>query len=346
MSVLARAGAGALRAPAIKWPVQTGVGLLLVALIALPLGAERLFSEFYVDLATKIYIYGLFLLSFDLLAGYTGLVSFGHALFFGLGAYVAALTLLHVVGSFWAGLATALVAAFLVAVPVGFLAIRTRGVYFVFITLAFAELFYLIAFHWLPVTGGENGLTRIPPAALGPQGLVLDRPVRSYYLALASLVAGYVLCRALVTSPFGHVLVGIRENQERMEFMGYDVARVKRRVFVLSGMLAAAAGALFAAYQRFVSPDVMHWLTSADAVVMTWLGGVGTLVGPVLGAAVVIYVGNVLSSLTEHWMILMGGVYVAFVLFSPRGIVGLAQQAARRWSAGRQARSGERQADP
>lgn len=317
--------------PVAPWPARAGIGLLLALLLAFPLGGERLFSGFYVDLATKIYIYGLFLLSYDLLAGYTGLVSFGHALFFGLGAYVTALTLLHVTASLWAALAASLVAALLVAIPIGFLAIRTRGVYFVFITLAFAELFYLIAFHWLPVTGGENGLTRIPAAALGPPGLALDSPARNYYLALACLVGGYLLSRALVTSPFGHVLVGVRENEERMEFMGYHVMQVKRRAFVLSGLLAGAAGALLASYQRFVSPDVMHWLTSADAVVMTWLGGVGTLVGPVVGGAVVIYVGNLLSSLTEHWMILMGGIYVAFVLFSPRGIVGLAQQGMQRW---------------
>ena len=296
--------------------------LLLFLLVpwAVSLG---LFSSFYINLITKIFIYAIFLLGFDLLAGYTGLVSFGHAMFFGLGAYTSGLTLVHLAPSLLLGIVLSLVLCSLVGVVVGFLSIRTQGVYFIFITLAFAQFFRLVAFHWSALTGGENGLPGIPADTF----LGIDRAANYYYFVFAVLVLCYILARRIVASPFGHTLVGIRENEERMKFLGYNVDHYKWASFVISGAFGGLAGALFAHSQRYVSTDLFNWLTSADVIIMTWLGGVGTLIGPMLGGGIVIFFKNFFSSwMAENWLMIMGFVYVLLVLFSPRGLMGLVER--------------------
>lgn len=303
---------------------------VLLILVFLPVVANLgLFSTFYITLTTKIFIFCILLLGFDLLAGYTGMVSFGHAMFFGLGAYTAALSLLYIAPDIWLAIGIAVASCLLVGVVVGFLSIRTHGVYFIFITLAFAQFFYLAAFHWIAVTGGDNGLPGIPSSNLLGNLIPIDLGDRTnfYYFAFVFVILSYIVCRRIVNSPFGRTLVGIRENQERMQFLGYNVARYKWAAFIISGGFGGLAGALFAHQQNYVSAELLHWLTSAEVIIMTWLGGVGTLIGPMLGGAIVIFFEDFFSSwMADNWLMIMGFVYVMFVLFSPRGLMGIIEK--------------------
>ncbi len=316
-----------------KLPFALGWIPVLLLLLLLPLGAElQLFSNFYINLFTKIFIFSVLLLGYDLLAGFTGMVSFGHAMFFGLGAYTTGLILIHSQALFglppeltiWLGMLMSVLLCAVVGMIVGFLSIRTHGVYFIFITLAFAQFFHSVAFHWSDVTGGENGLPGIKASTF----LGIDHQTNYYYFVLAVLLLCYMLIRRVVNSPFGRTLVGIKENEQRMQFLGYNVRRYKWAAFVLSGSISGLAGALLAQQQLFVSTDLFHWLMSAEVIIMTWLGGVGTLIGPMLGGAIVIFFEDFFSSwMADNWLMIMGFVYVMFVLFSPRGLIGLIEKA-------------------
>jgi branched-chain amino acid transport system permease protein len=299
--------------------------LLFFAVAALlPLGVDRFYSAFYLRFGTEMLIWGLFALSVDLIMGYTGLVSLGPAAFFGLGAYAGAITLLQLTNSIWLALLVSALLCGIVAWTIGYLAIRIKGVYFAMITLAFAQMFYEIAFRWKDLTGGSDGLTGVPDPVIGipPYTLSLGDSYVLFYFTLALVVAVYYFCVRVVNSPFGRVLQAIRDNEERAEFLGYPVRVYKRRAFVLSGVIGGLSGALFALL-RFVDPSVLHWLTSAEVLVMTLLGGIGTLYGPVLGAIAFLFSRDLISSYTEHWQLILGVIFVGFVIFSPQGMVGL-----------------------
>lgn len=291
----------------------------------LPLGvAAKIYSTFYLRFGTELLILGLFALSVDIIMGYTGLVSLGPAAFFGIGAYGGALTLLKLANSIWLALAIVLILSWVVAWLIGYLSIRIRGVYFAMLTLAFAEMFHELAFNWQSFTGGSDGLTGVPRPEIGisPYVVSLGNPYIFFYFVLAVLTVVYYACVRLVNSPFGRVLQAIRDNEERAEFIGYDVRIFKRRSFVISGIIGGLSGSLFALL-RFVDPDVLHWFISAEALVMNLFGGMGTLYGPVIGAIVFLFSKDLISSYTEHWRLILGVIFVGFVLYSPRGIVGL-----------------------
>lgn len=301
---------------------------VLLLLVLLPLGSPALFSDYYLDLFTKVLIFGIMLLGFDILAGYTGLVSLGHALFFGLGGYAAAFTINHLSTNLAPVLLVALAAALIVGLFVGFFSTQTKDIFFVFLTLAFAQFFYLAAFNMTTITGGDNGIS-IAKATIGIPGLwetQIHRPYGFYYLVLVFFAATYVLCRRVINSPFGKVLVAIRENEERVSYLGYNIRKIKIKSFMISACLAAVAGVLFGAYQDFVSPGMLHWSLSGDLILMSVLGGMGTLVGPVLGGAIIILLGDELSSLTENWMIFIGFFFVLMIIFAPSGVVGIASK--------------------
>lgn len=303
--------------------------LVLAALLALPLGAGSLYSDFYLSLAVRVFAFVILLLGFDLLAGYGGLISFGHAMFFGAGAYAAALTLKHLTTSVWAALGAAIVVSAALALLVGYLSLRAREIYFVFLTFAFAQFAYHVVNSW-EWAGAANGLPGIPPPSLWITGRLpvdLDRRAVFYYFALGLAAAAFLVARRIAGSAFGRVLVGIRENEERARFLGYDVTRCLRRAFVISGVFAGAGGALLASFQSFVAPTYFHWSVSGEVLLMALLGGMGTLVGPMAGAAFVIVLGDFLSSwLAERWLLVMGLIYVACVLFSPTGFAGIARR--------------------
>jgi branched-chain amino acid transport system permease protein len=309
-----------------------GVGAAVVGLLAVvPFGVEVFYSQYALTILSEVLIWALFALSLDFVMGYAGLVSLGHALFYGSGAYAAMLALIHVSPSAFVALAVAVVVCGLVAWVIGYLSIRVSGVYFAMITLAFAQLFYNAVFKF-DFTGGSDGLFGADVVyGLGGLAVELDEVAESipllgdealfYYFLLAVVVGSYLLARRIMRAPFGSVLQSIRESERRTEFVGYDVTAYKRRAFVVSGALAGLAGGLFAVHNAYVAPSLLHWINSGEVIVMTVLGGMGTLYGPMLGAGVYIGFEDVLSSYTDQWQLVLGTLFVAFVIFLPRGLV-------------------------
>jgi len=294
-------------------------------LVLLPLASPTFIAEYYLDLLTKVLIFGIALLGYDILAGYTGLVSLGHALFFGLGGYCAAFTINNYSTNLVPALVVALFFTLIIGLVVGYFSTQTKDIFFVFLTLAFAQFFYLAAFNLTTITGGDNGIT-IRKVTLGLPQLWesgVPRPVGFYYLTLFFFFLTYAICRKVVNSPFGKVLEAIRENEERVSFLGYNVRLLKIKSYMISISLTAVAGVLFATYQNFVSPGMLYWVISGDFILMSVLGGMGTLIGPVIGGAIVLILGDWLSSLTENWMIFIGTFFVLIIIFAPGGVVGL-----------------------
>jgi branched-chain amino acid transport system permease protein len=307
------------RSPVMRW-------VLLLALILLVIFPFLPFSYALVVL-TEVLIFGLFAMSLDLLLGYTGLVSFGHAAFFGIGAYVAGIVGMNIGPQIYFTFPAAIGAATLTALVIGYFSIRTSGVYFLMITLAFSQMIYAAAFK-APFTGGSNGLAGIPRPTLG-FGPSFSDATGFYYLVLALFLISYWMLSRVVAAPFGRSLRGIKENESRMRAVGYAVQKYKLTAFVIAGAFAGAAGALRASFYFFVAPDTLYWTTSGTALVMVIIGGAGTLLGPVLGAALVLVLQNLISSYTERWPLLLGAIFILFVLRVPNGIIGLAEQAQR-----------------
>jgi branched-chain amino acid transport system permease protein len=280
-------------------------------------------ATFYTELVTKIMIMSIFALSLDLLVGYTGLVSFGHAAFFGIGAYTLAL-LAPKAGpaSLWLTLPAAVAAAGAAAFAVGVFVLRTRGVYFIMVTLAFAQMFYFV-FHDTEIGGGSDGrYVNFKPAAslAGFEPFDLGEPVQAFYFVLAALALVFVFLRLLLRSPFGRALQGIRANEQRMRSLGFPVFRYKLASFTLAGALAGLAGYLSAAQFGFVNPEIASWHQSGNVLLMVILGGAGTPYGPIAGAFGLVMLEELFSSLTKHWQLWLGSAIVLLVLFLPGGL--------------------------
>lgn len=298
-----------------------GLGVL-VLLLAAPFGLP----VFAMTLLTELVILGLFAMSLDLMVGYTRLVSFGHAAAYGFGAYASGYMLLHTDLPLPFAVVLAASLAGVVAIGVGWVCTMATGVSFAMLTLAFAQLLYAIAFKWTSVTGGSDGLAGIPRRA-GPFGIeALTTKTGFYYFALACLIGSFCLCRALVASPFGAVLRGIRENEPKAVALGYNTRLYKIAVVALAYALGALAGALYAPFAGFANTELLFWLLSGQALIMVIVGGSGTLIGPILGAAFFMLLEHQLSSYTEAWAMFFGLVFIAFVLFAPQGIWGLATE--------------------
>ena len=261
------------------------LGLMLVGLLLVPLSGERC----YIQYASRIMIMAIFAMSLDLLVGYTGLVSLGHALYYGIAGYVLALVGGGAAVSLWWSLPGAMLVSALAALGVGALALRTRGIYFVMATLAFAQMLYFFIRHSEYFGGADGKRLNARPtlSLLGWTPLDLDKPLQRYYLTLALAAATYVLLRTVLRSAFGHVLVGIRDNEPRMRSLGFPTLRYKLACFVLAGALAGLAGYLSVVQDAIVNPEQLGWHRSAEALAMVILGGRGTLAGPALGAGAV-----------------------------------------------------------
>jgi len=299
----------------------------LVVLIALP----AVLSSYQVGLLTKMLIFGIFAMSLDLLLGYAGLPSLGHAAYFGVAAYTVGLLSLRVANNFWLDFPAGLAVATGVSALFGLFALRARGSYFLMITLALGQVLWGIAFGWRSLTGGDDGLPSVPRPRLPlPWPLTDGGPF--YYFVLAFFVISILALSVIVRSPFGRALVGIRESERRMEVLGYDVWRYKYVAFVLAGTLAGLSGALFVYYNGFVSPAYLSIVFSAMALIMVILGGAGTLLGPAVGSAAIVFLENAISAYTERWLLILGLIYVVVTLFAPAGLLGLlrARQAAVR----------------
>jgi len=303
-------------------------GLLLLAL--LPLGAGLADTPYAVNLATRFLIYGLAAVSLDLILGYGAMVSFGHAMFFGLGGYVVAIAAHHALEAGpllgWGGSMQALVVwplalacCGLLGAAVGYLALRTRGVQFIMITLAFAQLVYFVLMS-LQVYGGDDGLLMSRRNAL--PGLDLDQPITFYYVCLALLAIWTLLCSRIVASRFGMVLQALRQSERRAINLGAAPTPYRLSAFVLSAMGTGLAGVLWANYAGLVTPDMAAWTKSGEMMAMVILGGAGTLLGPIAGAAVFLGLEQALTAWTEHWMLVMGPVLVLVVLAGRNGLFG------------------------
>lgn len=291
-----------------------------VALVALP----HVAPYFIVFVAIEILIMGLFATSFNLLFGYTGLLSFGHAAYFGTGAYVAALLLRDLQPDFiWVLLAGG-VGAGLVAFVIGALCVRLNEVYFAMLTLAFGMMVYVVFHQWRSMTGGTDGVAGFPITELG-FGIhgQLGNPVHYYYLVLAVTAASLFALYRITVSPFGLILRAMRENTERVAFAGVPVYRYRLYAFVLSGFFAGFAGALFSPFNRIAVPEMVHWTQSAEPVLMTILGGASYFFGPLFGAAVFLTLERWITTYTTEWMIYLGIILLLMVIFLPRGILGL-----------------------
>ena len=298
--------------------------LLIVVLLlaAAPLGLP----VYAMTLLTEALILGLFAMSLDLMVGYTRLYSFGHAAAYGLGAYAAGNLLLHT--SLPLVFAVPLAALFsgVVAIGVAWVCTIATGVSFSMLTLAFAQLLYAIAFKWTAVTGASDGLAGIPRNP-GPFGIaVFSEKTGFYYLVLAWLVAVLLFCRALVASPFGTVLRGIRENEAKTRALGFNTRLYKIAVVAIAYALGGLAGALYAPFAGFANTELLFWLFSGQVLIMVIVGGAGTLVGPILGAVFFLLVQQYLSTYTDSWALFFGGIFIGFVLFAPQGLWGIAQQ--------------------
>ena len=292
-------------------------GLVLLALIALPFVANSFGEAFYIALVTRILIFALAATSLNLILGFGGMVSFGHAAFLGVGAYtVVILSQMGVVDA-WVAWPTAMVVAGLFALLIGAVSLRTQGVYFIMITLAFAQMMYYLVVSF-KAYGGDDGMSLPARSRIG--FLDMSNDTHFYYVTLLACVAVLVLIARVLNARFGHVLQAIRENEVRMQSLGYAVFRYKLCAFVMSGSLAGLAGALLANQSGFVSPAMMQWSQSGMLMMMVILGGVGHLYGGVWGAIVFLLLEETLSHFTIHWQLGLGALLLMVVLLLPNGL--------------------------
>jgi branched-chain amino acid transport system permease protein len=297
-----------------------GFGVVLSLLVIAPMVLPPFWGRF----ATEILIWGLLAMSSDILIGYTGMVSFGHSAFFGLGMYGAAAALLTVKPpNLWLAVLYGLVGAGAVAIFVAYFSTRLRDIYFSITTLVFSQIFYVIIFTWTEVTGGENGLTfRQPGLGLPGLGSVAFTPALLHWFVLAVVTLSYLLLRRVTQSPFGMVLQSIRENEPRTRAIGYAVERYKIVAVMLSGLFAGLAGVLYALQNKFAAPDFVFFIVSGEVVIFNVMGGVGTLVGPVAGAAFFLLLREGLSRYFEYYLIPVGIIFTLMVIFLPQGFLG------------------------
>jgi len=298
-----------------------GFSIILALLIVAPL----VLTEFWRRFLTEILVWGLLAMSSDILIGYTGMVSFGHSAFFGLGMYGAAAALLMVrPPNLWLAILYGLVGSAGIALFVAYFSTRLRDIYFAITTLIFSQIFYVIIFTWTEVTGGENGLTFRRPALEIP-GL-FSVPFSSetlHWFVLAVVTASYLILRRITQSPFGMVLQSIRENEPRTRAIGYAVERYKIVAVMLSGVFAGLAGVLYAVQNKFAAADFVFFVVSGEVVIFNVIGGMGTLVGPVAGAAFIFLLREGFSRFfTEYYLIPVGVIFILMVIFVPQGLLG------------------------
>jgi branched-chain amino acid transport system permease protein len=299
--------------------VIVAVGGVLLALV--PPIAALTDQPFYLDLFRRMMIFAIAAVSLDLILGYGGMVSFGHAAYLGIGAYAVGIPAYHGITNGFVQLGLAVAASALVALVIGAISLRTSGVYFIMITLAFAQMLYYLGIS-LETYGGDNGMRLAARSRFGGP-IDLAQPATFYYLVLAILVLLLVAGRRLVASRFGMVVRAVKANEPRARAIGFSTARYKLTAFVIAGATAGLAGALLANQTEYLTPDFMHWTRSGEIMFMVILGGMGSLFGPVIGAVALLLLEDVLSAMTAHWQIILGPILTLVVLFAKRGLFGL-----------------------
>ncbi len=285
----------------------------------------------YTELATRVVVLGLAAMALNFLLGFTGVLSFGHAAYFGLGAYGVAMTIKYLAPNTLLGILLGVALGTLAAAAIGALIVKLRGVYFAMVTIAFAQVFYFITFRWDSVTGGDDGLTGWTRHALnlGVANIdILGSDKAFYYFALAVFAVAVGIMAFLLRSPFGRTLIAIRENERRARFLGIPVEQHVWLSFVISCLFASLAGALYALLNNFVDPRALYWTQSGNFVIMAVLGGMRSFWGPLIGAAIFVVLQDYVSSQTENWMSFIGLFFVLIVLFFPRGVLGMIRKKA------------------
>jgi len=279
----------------------------------------------YTELASRVLVLALAAMALNFLLGYTGVLSFGHAAYFGLGAYGAAMTIKYLLPSNALAIAVGVAVGTLAAVLIGALIVKLRGVYFAMVTIAFGQVFYFIAFRWNSLTGGDDGLTGWSRPALHLGSLTVDldhNALAFYYFVLVFFALAVALMGVLIRSPFGRTLLAIRENERRARFLGIPIERHIWFSFVISCFFASLAGALFALLNNFTDPRALRWDQSGNFVIMAVLGGMRSFWGPLIGAGIFVLLQDFISTRTQNWMSIVGAVFVLVVLFFPRGVLG------------------------
>ena len=300
---------------------------LLIVVACLTLFPFVVTNRFYISLVNEMLIYGLLAMSLDVLLGYTGLLSFMHNAYLGLGAYVVGLFLIHVApSSLWLALLAGVVVTSVIALPVGWVQVRTGGLAFALLTLAFGMMFYTIVWKWYSLTGGDDGLMGVPHPDIQVVGITLGNsgnPTTMFLFSLCIVFICFLLTWRIIHSPFGAVLEAIRENEERASFVGINVRRYKLYGWMYACMLAGVSGGLFILYRGYIGPTTMSAFAGAGVLMMVLVGGMGSLWGPIVGAGIFIFMQDYISTMTEHWELFVGLVVIILVLFLPRGFIGL-----------------------
>jgi len=288
--------------------------------IAIPILIILPFLTPYHAIATNILIIGLFATGFNILLGYTGLLSFGHASFYGLGAYGTGLLIVKLNAPMWTAMAGGVLAATLGAWIIGYLALRRSDVYFSLLTLAFSQILYFLAFQFRSFTGGDDGLRGIP--VFKPLGIDLGQALNMYYFAFAFFIAMAYLARVLLRSPLGKAMRAVKENEDRAIACGFNAQRVKLISFIISGVYGGVAGALFTLHTRHVGTDLLYWTMNGEVIFVSIVGGVGTFFGPIVGSAAFLLIHDYLQVIFTRWELVVGMVLLFFILFFNQGIVG------------------------
>ncbi len=303
---------------------QTANIVVWLLLLAMPFWIRLLGG--YTELCTQVLVFALAAMSLNFLLGFTGVLSFGHAAYFGLGAYGVAMTIKYIVPSTPLALLVGVVVGAVAAAIIGRLIVNLRGVYFAMVTIAFGQVFYFITFRWNNVTGGDDGLTgwsRVP-INLGVTTLdIQHNPTLFYYVVLAVFAIAVGIMAFLLRSPFGRTLLAIRENERRARFLGIPVEQHIWLSFLISGLFVSLAGGLYALLNNFVDPRALRWDMSGNFVIIAVLGGMRSFWGPLIGAAIFVVLQDYVSSMTENWMSFLGLFFVLIVLFFPRGVLGI-----------------------
>jgi branched-chain amino acid transport system permease protein len=317
---------GRARAPGVGSMLPRGWRLAVVLALGVVFAAGPvLFSTYWVGLLTQMVILAILAMSLDILLGYTGLPSLGHAAFFGVAAYAVGVLATTYSAGFWTCVVGGLLVGTLLSAAFGLILSHVRDVYFLMITLALGMILWGLSFRWIPVTGGDNGISGIPSLA-AHTGLPLEGPVAFYYVALIVFVVCAALMALIVRSPFGLALRGIRENEGRMKSLGFNTWLHCYLSYVIAGAFASVAGVVWAYYNGFVSPTYLDLTASSELFLMVTLGGPATLVGPVLGAAAIVLLKNVMSAYTARWLFILGVVYIVAILAAPKGVWNLGRR--------------------
>jgi branched-chain amino acid transport system permease protein len=302
--------------------------LLLALLAAFMLAGPPFVSSYWVGLLTQMVILAILAMSLDILLGYTGLPSLGHAGFFGVAAYAVAVLSTRYQAGFWTSVAGGLLAGTLLSAMFGLVVSHVRDVYFLMITLAIGMVLWGVSYRWIPMTGGDNGISGIPRLD-AHAGLPVTGPVSFYYVTLLVFIVCAIILALLVRSPFGLTLRGIRENESRMKSLGFDTWLHCYLSFVIAGAFASVSGVMWAYYNGFVSPTYLDLTASSELFLMVTLGGPATLAGPVLGAGAIVLLKNVMSAFTARWLLILGIVYIVTILAAPQGLWNLRRRRTR-----------------